>query len=213
MIKYLRADELRKYPILQESMFRDRADQFKRRLKWGVKVNEHGWETDEYDALNPLYVIAIAPDGAHLGSMRFLPTLGRTIINDHFGHLLNGHVIADAAIWECTRFCLGPQAGAGLAGQLMSAGGEILKCFGLGGFAGVFDERMVRIYNRIGSGPEILGAEGHGIDRISVGIWRFSDSARARVSRRSGLSQAAMTHWFKCRFGEVACNPFSATTA
>ncbi len=187
MIKYLRADDLCFYPTLQDSMFRDRAGQFKCCLNWDVSVSAHGWENDEYDALNPLYVIATAPNGSHLGSMRFLPTTGRTMINEHFAHLLKGHVIASASIWECTRFCLGPDASPRLAGQLMSAGGEVLKGFGLEGFAGVFDERMVRIYNRIGSGPEILGAQGQGKDRISVGIWRFSDEARARVSRRSGL--------------------------
>lgn len=213
VIKFLRADELAAFPRLQDSMFRDRADQFRRRLGWDVTVAENGWEQDDYDALNPLYVIATDGNGLHAGSMRFLPTIGRTMIDDHFHHLLNGVQVNDPKIWECTRFCLGRTAGPLLAGQLMAAGGEILRGFGLSGFAGVFDERMVRIYNRIGSGPEILGAEGSGIDRISVGVWRFSDAARARVSRRSGSSQMVMAHWFKCRFGAVAENPFSTSVA
>ena len=40
-------------------MFRDRASQFKTRLKWQVDVDENGFERDEYDALNPLYVMAL----------------------------------------------------------------------------------------------------------------------------------------------------------
>jgi len=208
MIKYLRADELAQYPLLQDSMFRDRADQFKRRLKWDVAVDDRGWETDEYDALNPLYVLSVGSDGRHQGSMRFLPTVGPTMINDHFAHLLGNQRLSDPQIWECTRFCIGPTAGPQLAGQLMAAGGEILRGFGLLGFAGVFDERMVRIYNRIGSKPEIIGSQGQASARISVGVWRFSGDARARVSHRSRLSQSAMEHWFKCRFGAHAKNPF-----
>ena len=33
--------------------------------------------------LNPLYVIWEIPDGSHGGSMRFLPTSGRTMVHEH----------------------------------------------------------------------------------------------------------------------------------
>ena len=191
-------------------MHEDRADQFKRRLGWVVSVDDRGWEQDEYDRLNPLYVIAIDHNGQHEGSMRFLPTLGPTMINDHFLHLTDGEPIQDPNIWECSRFCLSPTAGPQLAGQLMAAGGEIIRGFGLSGFAGVFDQRMVRIYNRIGSKPTILGAQGTGRNRVSVGIWQFTDAARARVVQRSGTSQSTMAHWFKCRFGTTPKAPFSS---
>jgi len=207
------AEDLPKFPRLQDSMFKDRADQFWRRLDWDVSVDGNGWEKDQYDDLNPLYVICEGAQGEHLGSMRFLPTTGRTMIREHFSELLGGRDIRDPQIWECTRFCLGPDAGPLVAGKLMSAGGEILRGFGLTGFAGVFDERMVRIYRRIGSGPEILGQTGQGRDRISVGIWRFSGDARQRVARRSGMSVNLAEHWFKCRFNLPAVNPFSNAIA
>jgi acyl homoserine lactone synthase len=54
-------------------MFLDRAQQFQARLGWQVQVDVNGFETDEYDAMNPLYVIWQLPDGTHGGSMRFLP--------------------------------------------------------------------------------------------------------------------------------------------
>ena len=57
MLRYVYADELHKFPKLAEGMFRDRADQFKTRLGWDVHVNEKGEERDQYDDLNPLYVI------------------------------------------------------------------------------------------------------------------------------------------------------------
>ena len=208
MIRFVMAEDLPKYPRLQDSMFKDRADQFVRRLGWDVSVDGNGWERDQYDALNPLYVICEGAGGRHLGSMRFLPTTGRTMIREHFSDLMEGQDICDPTIWECTRFCLGPDANPQVAGKLMSAGGEVLKGFGLTGFAGVFDERMVRIYRRIGSGPEILGQTGKGKDRISVGVWHFTNDARARVAKRSGMSVGLIEHWFKCGFKFPAVNPF-----
>ena len=54
MIRYLYADQLNTHPKLRDSMFRDRADQFKTRLGWEVSVDEDGFERDQYDDLNPL---------------------------------------------------------------------------------------------------------------------------------------------------------------
>ena len=57
MLRYLYGDELANYPKLKDSMFRDRAIQFNDRLGWDVSVDANGHEQEEYDALNPLYVI------------------------------------------------------------------------------------------------------------------------------------------------------------
>ena len=65
MIKYIYADALDAFPTLKETMFKDRAEQFKSRLGWEVNVDENGYEIDEYDAMNPLYVIFEMPDGSH----------------------------------------------------------------------------------------------------------------------------------------------------
>lgn len=76
MIRYLYAKELEALPELKNSMFRDRADQFKTRLGWDVTVDDAGFERDEYDDLNSLYVIFQQADGSHGGSMRMLPSTG-----------------------------------------------------------------------------------------------------------------------------------------
>ena len=49
----------------------------------------------------------------------------------------------------------------------MLAGGEIMEGFGVEHVVGVFDARMVRIYRRIGSSPEVLGRDGEGRAQIS----------------------------------------------
>ncbi|XDA97760.1 acyl-homoserine-lactone synthase [Sulfitobacter sp. LCG007] len=201
MLRYIYADQLSRHPKLARTMFRDRADQFRARLGWDVTVTEAGEERDEYDDLNPLYVIWEMPDGSHGGSMRFLPTTERTMINDHFRHLIGGGTLVSPLIWECTRFCLNRRAPGRIAAALMLGGGEIMQNFGVAHFVGVFDSRMERIYRRIGSCPEVLGSQGEGRDRISVGLWEFSPEARAQVSMRAGVSAELSALWFDRAFG------------
>lgn len=204
MLRYVYAHDLHKHPKLAASMFRDRADQFKTRLGWPVDVNEFGEERDQYDALDPLYVIWELPDGRHGGSMRFLPTTGRVMVNEIFGHLTGGNPISSPLIWECTRFCLSRQAGSNVAGALMLAGGEIMRNFSLRHFVGVFDKRMVRIYRAIGSSPEVLGSEGEGRDQINVGLWEFTPESYEIVAARAGVAPELSQLWFDRSFGGTA---------
>lgn len=203
MLRYIYANELYLYPKLGSSMFRDRADQFRTRLGWDVDVDAQGKERDQYDALNPLYVIWEESDGSHGGSMRFLPTTGRVMVNDVFGHLTGGGPITSPLIWECTRFCLSRGAGPSMAAALMLAGGEIMTGFGIRHFVGVFDARMQRIYRAIGSSPDLLGSQGEGRDRISVGLWEFTDNAKHKVALRAGISEQVSRLWFDRAFGGV----------
>ncbi len=203
MLRYLYADQLHQHPKLADAMFRDRADQFKERLGWEVTVNSNGHERDGYDEMNPLYVIWEEPDGSHGGSMRFLPTTGPVMVNDHFGHLTQGP-ITSPHIWECTRFCLRRKAGAHVAAALMLGGGEIMQGFGVKHFVGVFDARMIRIYRMIGSSPEVLGTQGQGRDQISVGLWDFTEEAQAQVAARAGVNPEQSRFWFDQAFGSVA---------
>ena len=135
MIRYLYGDEIDTSPLLQHTMFLDRADQFKTRLGWDVSLEENGYERDQYDPLNPLYVIYQKPDGTHGGSMRLLPSTGRTMVNEHFSDILEGGEVRSPFIWECTRFCLAREAEPRTAAALMLAGGEIMENFGVKHFA------------------------------------------------------------------------------
>jgi len=71
MIRYLYADQLPDEPDLARSMFQDRAAQFAMRLGWDVRITSEGEERDQYDALNPLYVIWQGEDGRHGGQCGF----------------------------------------------------------------------------------------------------------------------------------------------
>ncbi|MBM1220162.1 autoinducer synthase [Ponticoccus sp. SC2-23] len=201
MLRYVYGSDLSDHPRLTDTMFRDRATQFRDRLGWEVTVDPNGWEQDEYDGLDPLYVIWETPSGRHGGSMRFLPTTGQTMINDHFLGLTDGAAIQSPFIWECTRFCLAPEAGGRIAGALMAGGGELMRAFDVTHFVGVFDQRMKRIYRMIGSAPDILGEAGSGRDRIAVGLWEYDAADRLRVLDRAGLTPEQSERWFEQSFG------------
>ena len=195
MLRFLYADELASFPRLERSMFLDRAAQFKERLNWDVQVDGTGAEKDPYDAMNPFYVIWETEFGTHGGSMRFLPTTGDTMINDHFLDLTDGVRIQSPFIWECTRFCLAPSAAPRVSAILMLAGLETGLAAGLSHSVGVFDARMVRIYRRLGWSPAVLGTTGSGADAISVGLWDFDAGYRPNLLRKAGLSSEVLRHW------------------
>ncbi|MGP6090100.1 acyl-homoserine-lactone synthase [Antarctobacter jejuensis] len=196
MIRYVLADDILADCPLRQSMFRDRAIQFRDRLKWKVNVNANGEERDQYDELNPLYVIWEGKDGLHGGSMRFMPTLGKCMVNDHFLHVTGGRQIKSSVIWECTRFCLAPGSNRNIASALMLAGGELMLGLGIEKFVGVFDARMVRIYNRIGAPPKMIGSIGRGRNQVSVGLWSFSKSLKETMAKSAGIPERKSREWF-----------------
>jgi acyl homoserine lactone synthase len=200
VIRYVYADQLSQYQILADSMFKDRATQFKHRLDWEVTIDGQGWEVDEYDRLNPLYIVWEGSDGRHGGSVRIMPTTGRIMTNEHFLDLTGGVRISSPLIWECTRFCLAPDTSAGVAAALLAAGVELGLRFGLEQALGVIYSKTVPLYRRIGSEPAVIGSRGEGRERISVGLWEISEARRAEISRRSGIPVSVIARWFDASF-------------
>lgn len=202
MIHYIYGHALGQYPRLRDTMFRDRAEQFQHRLGWDVTVNAQGHEVDQYDTDATLYVIWEQGDGSHGGSMRFLPTTGPVMVNDFFSDIIGGAHIIDPMAWECTRFCLAPDAEGRIAATLMMAGCELGLGQGLRHSIGVFDARMVRIYRRLGWSPEVLGTSGTGKDAISVGRWSFSEEVRQRLCHAARIRPSQSQDWYEFAFGE-----------
>ena len=101
--------------------------------------------------------------------------------------------------------------GANVAAVLMLGGGELMNGFGVRHFVGVFDARMVWIYKRVGSSPEVLGSMGEGREQISVGLWAFEKDAQNRVAARAGVSPAQSRAWFDRSFGDVPVAEFAVT--
>lgn len=201
MLRFIHAKQLK--GRLRSTMFKDRARQFRDRLKWDVVVDERGWETDQYDVLNPLYVIWQTHDGEHGGSMRLLPTMGRTMIREHFRELDPEDSLAQPSIWECTRFCLSPGADGKVAAALMQGGAEFMLRFGISSLLGVFDRRMLRVYRQLGACPDVIGSVVRGPEYISVGLWNHTESAYGALSLRSGLQSDQVRLWLETDMAEV----------
>lgn len=204
MLHYIYGHDLHHYPTLRDTMFRDRAAQFKHRLGWdAVTVDEHGHEIDAYDALDPIYVIWELPDGTHGGSLRMMPTVGQTMVNDHFTNLTDGVRIESPLIWECTRLCISPTADYRVTAALVVGAGELMDAFALEHYVGVFFDKMERVFALSHIKADILGvaeeADTTG-DRIAVGTWEITAECMARNLKRVGVSRETSRMWFRQSF-------------
>lgn len=189
MLQFIYGDRLDARARLARGMFRDRAAQFRDRLGWKVSVDSDGAERDEYDALNPLYVIARDDDGGHAGSMRFLPTTGPTMLHDHFAALVPDLALQSPLIWECTRFCVAPGVASSrkVTARLLAAAAVMGEAFSLVASVAVFDDRMIRVYRALGWAPEVLASGMDPSGRVHVGLWHFGHEATATMCARAGV--------------------------
>lgn len=191
MINVVYAADLFRRPALAESMFRDRAAQFYHRLGWEVKVDGRGLEFDQYDDLNPLYVIMEDEAGQHVGSGRLMPTTGRTMLKEHFSDLTDGVQIESSLIWETTRFCVSPRISNDrrlmmrVPAALLWAGCEIALRSGVEFYAGVFSAPMLRVYKAAGWMPEVLGRRWTKDGEICAGLWEVTPQVRDTLAARA----------------------------
>ncbi|MEO1700609.1 MAG: acyl-homoserine-lactone synthase [Pseudomonadota bacterium] len=158
MIKLIYGYELAREAYLADQMFRLRAEVFKGRLNWEVKVS-NGWEQDQFDRHNPLYALSIDTDGELQGALRLLPTTGPHMLRDVFNSLMDDDApIVSPQIWESTRFCVSPKAAAirshnrlnYVTGELLASIVEVGQRAGLSSVISVYDARMRRILRLAG---------------------------------------------------------------
>ena len=97
-------------PNLVQSMFNLREKVFKGRLGWDV-TSIDGKEKDEFDDINPVYMLSSNTSNQLEGCWRLLPTLGPYMLKDVFPQLLRGEEIPeDEHIWELSRLAVAPQS-------------------------------------------------------------------------------------------------------
>lgn len=176
MIHIIRGTSSWMEPILTATMHSDRKRQFRDRLGWPVQIDQKGYERDEYDDENPLYVIVSTADGRHAGSLRLLPTTGKTMLNDHFSGTVGDKEIRDPRVWECTRFCLSPQQDPKVALALLVTTARLMQLARLKSLVAIFDEKMLRLYRRMGIEPEVLGSKAYDTGIAQAGLWHFDDA-------------------------------------
>ena len=103
-------EHLSDFQKLGDQMLRDRGAQFIGDLGWALQTDDQGRERDEYDHMNPLYLILSDDAGDHVASTRLMSTTGPNMASDHFAHLTDGVAIESAAVWETTRFFVAQKA-------------------------------------------------------------------------------------------------------
>lgn len=198
MIKLIRGEERSHYPDLIAQMHRLRYDVFHKIKNWEVPLI-NSWEIDGYDALNPLYVLALDENGRVSGSCRLLPTMGFNMLNDTFPQLLpEGHRVESPRIWECSRFAIdvshydssARRRMARATAELGLAMNEIGMWLGLTHIVGVYDEAMNRMLNAFGCGGDPLcGPVRVGcVDAYSV-LYEVGAEWLERVARVSGVQE------------------------
>ena len=92
-----------------DDMFELRARVFGGRLGWDVHI-EDGKEIDQFDHLDPAYVIGLDDEGNVVAAVRALQTTGPHMLSDVFSDILCGEApMRSATMWESTRFCVDTQ--------------------------------------------------------------------------------------------------------
>ncbi len=128
---------------LLKQMYRLRADVFGGRLEWDVTVTDGG-ERDQYDDLNPTYILAVSVGNKVVGCARLLPAVGPTMLELTFPQLLRDRSLnANATMIESSRFCVDTTLPAS------RGGGHQLHLATLTMFAGIIEWSMANGYDRI----------------------------------------------------------------
>lgn len=196
-LRFIRGTELYKFSRLQDTMFKDRAAQFVDRLRWkALEVDDRGWERDEYDQCDPLYVIWELSDGTHGASMRLLPMNGPNMIHDHFSGIIPRHQFRSPDVWECSRFVLSKRADKAATSSLFVGAGGLLHRGYANSFLGLFDKRMLRVYKNMRNSPELLGFSGSGDAWVAAGRWEMSIQVWRRSLSNIGIRPETLNEWF-----------------
>lgn len=94
-------------PTLVEAMHRDRKAVFVDRLGWSVPV-VGDLEIDEFDTEAAVYLVAADASGAHLGSLRLLPSERPHLLGTLFPELCAEGVPIGPTVYEVSRLVLSP---------------------------------------------------------------------------------------------------------
>ncbi|MCR8827676.1 acyl-homoserine-lactone synthase [Pseudosulfitobacter koreensis] len=151
-----------RYNRLLDEMFALRARVFGQRLGWDVDIID-GKEIDQFDALDPAYVIGLNDAGNVVSCVRALQTTGPHMLSDVFHDILDGEPpLRSATLWESTRFCVDTEVldrgnsrnSVGYATcELMAASLEYAKNSGISDIVTVIDPVMNRVLKRSDCAP------------------------------------------------------------
>lgn len=162
------------------NMYRLRHEVFRERLGWEV-TGAHGLEQDEYDALQPVYLVSRGPQREVTGCLRLLPTTGPYMLRDTFPQLLADEEAPEhPRIWDISRMAVArPEPTTGrarvndatvdLVAGVITHGME----HGIDRYVAVVSVAFERVLHRVGLPTERLGdGQPRWVgDTRSVAIW------------------------------------------
>jgi N-acyl-L-homoserine lactone synthetase len=136
-------------------MLKLRAMVFKDILKWDVHVNTAGLEYDRFDTSDdqPIYLVVKEGEDKVIGSMRFIPSTGKTMMSEVFRDTIPGEPIRDSHIWECSRVCWLPSTKMRqlqVSLKFIEGIREIAMRHDIHTLIGNFDDKMCALYSRAG---------------------------------------------------------------
>ncbi|WP_234729615.1 acyl-homoserine-lactone synthase [Acidocella facilis] len=176
-----------------DQMFRGRAVVFHEMYDQDVSISD-GREVDRYDmAGDPVYLVLTDNSGDVAGSLRLLPTVGDTILQNEFRDHFDAPVdFRSPTAWECTKFCIHPRNSTSdiklrraVAYELLIKLCALALKSGIEHIISVHETRMIEIYRCIGWEPDQL-ARAHGnLDGLAVGLWEVSETHLREMRNRA----------------------------
>jgi len=157
-------DALNKHQFMSvlDDMYKLRKRVFQDRMGWDVKIR-NGREIDEFDELDPAYIICLDDEYQVVGCARLLQTTGPHMLSDVFYDILDGEPpLRSVSVWESTRFCVDRDRLARGTGrnsvsyatcELMVGIIEYAMESGISDVITVIDPVMDRIMKRSGNAP------------------------------------------------------------
>jgi N-acyl-L-homoserine lactone synthetase len=201
MIRLVQGSQRARFPHEIDQMHRLRAQVFYERLGWDVKVR-HSREIDQFDSLDPLYLLSLDDRGHVQGSLRLLPTTGPHMLADVFSALLPvGQTVRSATVWESSRFSVAQSAVAERSSNLLNrVTGELLlgivevgMMAGLTEVVSVYDLCFSRILKRAKCYAEPIGAPAR-IGKVTAfaGLFEISETMIENLRQASGIKESVL---------------------
>ncbi|WP_255989759.1 acyl-homoserine-lactone synthase [Chitinolyticbacter albus] len=146
----------------EQAMYRLRYKVFYERLRWDVPT-ANGEERDQYDDLDPVYMLYKSPQDIVQGCWRLLPTQGPYMLRDTFPQLLHGQAAPSAPdIWEMSRFAIegSEQSGFGFTATPVAMIRNVLlfaRAHGISRYVTVSTVAVERMLTKLGINTTRLG--------------------------------------------------------
>ena len=187
-----------RYTRLLDEMFMLRARVFGQRLGWEVDIQD-GREIDQFDSLDPAYVIGINENNKVVSCVRALQTTGPHMLSDVFSSILDGEPpLRSATLWESTRFCVDTELLEGgharnsisyATCELMVASLEYARDSGISDIVTVIDPIMNRVLKRSDCAPYGYVGKTTPMGKVSAmaALLDCSDARIDRIRRFAGI--------------------------